>query len=184
MIISDAIILVTWIGCNLQTRNKITNRYPIPDSAATILISNIVRVCYARYVRLKKDTIMAVRDLDTIYRLDREWIPDFVSQVLYGLLTQLFQICWGDIRIEFLASSWWSRDLITIYRPDRRWASDVVSQFLYGVLTQALPDMLGWQKNYIHHIIMMVTSSLYKIYRLDWKCFLDLVSQVLHALLT
>ena len=135
MTISDAIILVTWIGCNLQTRHKITNRYPIPDSAATILISNIVRVCYARYIRLKKDTIMEVRDSDTVYRLDREWIPDFVCQVLYALLTELFQICWGDMRFEFLASSWWSRDLSTIYRPDRRWAPDFVSQVLYGLLT-------------------------------------------------
>ena len=57
-------------------------------------------------------------------------------------------------------------------------------KFYMGYWLQALSDMLGWQKNYIHHIITMVTSSSYKIYRLDWKCFLHLVSQVLHALLT
>ena len=59
------------------------------------------------------------RDLDAIYRPDRKWGPDFVSQVLYALLTSLLT----------------SRDLSTNYRPDRKWGPYFVSQVLYGVLT-------------------------------------------------
>ena len=48
---------------------------------------------------------------------------------------QLCQICWGDIRFEFMTSSWCPRDLSTIYRPDRKWDPNFAYQALYGVLT-------------------------------------------------
>ena len=50
MKIDDAINLVTWLGYNLQTRNKMKGSYPIPGSVATILISNLVR-----YFRMTKE---------------------------------------------------------------------------------------------------------------------------------
>ena len=50
MTIDEVIILVTWLGYILQTRNKIRNRFPIWGSIGTILISNFVR-----YVRAMKE---------------------------------------------------------------------------------------------------------------------------------
>ena len=50
MNIDDVIILVTLLGYNSQTRNKMRIRYPISGSIATALISNFVR-----YVRMTKE---------------------------------------------------------------------------------------------------------------------------------
>ena len=56
-------------------------------------------------------------------------------------------------------------------------------KFYMGYWLQTLSDMLGWQKNYFHDIIMVV-MWLDTIYRSERKWGPDLVSQVLHTLLT
>ena len=74
MTIDDVAILVTWLGDNLQTRNKMGNRYPISGFPATVLISNFVR-----YIRVTKEShpwpvTWQSRDLDTI----PDWIENRV----------------------------------------------------------------------------------------------------------
>ena len=108
MTVDDVIILVTQLGCNWQTWNKMRNRYPISGSIATTLISNFVR-----YVTVtKKFTSMTPswqsHDLDTIYRPDRKWGPDFVSQVLYALLTSTLSDMLGWHKI-------WIYDIIMVF---------------------------------------------------------------------
>ena len=77
-------------------------------------------------------------DCDTIYRPDRKWGPDFVSEVLYALLTSTLSDMFGWHKIWIMTSWWWTCDLSTIFRPDRKWGLDFVSQGLYGVLTTNL----------------------------------------------
>ena len=47
---TDVIILVTWFGNNLETRNKMRNRYLFSGFIGTILISNFVS-----YVKVTKE---------------------------------------------------------------------------------------------------------------------------------
>ena len=129
MTIDDIIILVTWLWCNKQTRNKMRNRYPISGSIATILISNFVR-----YVRVTKELhLWHHHSNHAIMWLGYKLQTRYLKLYMYYWL-RLCQICWSDIRFEFMMS-WWSRDLSTIYRPGRKWGSDFVSQVLYGILT-------------------------------------------------
>ena len=100
------------------------NRYLISGSITTMLISNFVR-----YIRVTKKlhpwhhhgshvTWIQFKD-----RIENEGqILYFKFYMPYWL--QLCQICWGDIRFEFMTSSCWSGGLST-----------VVSQVLYGLLT-------------------------------------------------
>ena len=104
----DVIILVIWLGYNLQTRNKMRSRYPISGSIATILISNLVR-----YVRVTKELHRwHHRGSHVTWIQCTDWIEN-EDQILYlkfhmHYWLQLCQICWGDIRFEFMTSSWWS----------------------------------------------------------------------------
>ena len=50
----------------------------------------VTRLEYNLHTRNKMETLWQSRDLHTIYRPDRKWGPDFVSQVLCGLLTTNF----------------------------------------------------------------------------------------------
>ena len=82
--IDDIIVLVTWLWYNLQTRNKIRNRYPISGSIVTLLISNFAR--YDKGITFMRPSWQS-RDMDIIYRSNRKWVPDLV---LYGVLTTNF----------------------------------------------------------------------------------------------
>ena len=167
----------TWVQFTHQKQNE--EQVPYLRFYCYYIDFKLRQICYGD----KKITSMTPswqsHDLDTIYRPDRKWGPDFVSQVLY------------DIRFESMTSSWCSRDLSTICRPDRKWDPDFISQFVHvtwvqftdqienetqilhlkfymGYWLQTLSDMLGWQKNYIHDIIMVVTW-LDTIYRSERK---------------
>ena len=47
----------------------------------------LCQICWGDKRFTNMTTSWQSRDLDTIYRCDRKWGPDFVSQVLYALLT-------------------------------------------------------------------------------------------------
>ena len=74
-------------------------------------------------------------DLDTTYRPDRKWGPDFVSQVPYALLTSTLSVMLGWHKIWIYDVTMVVTRLGTIYRPDRKWDPDFVFQVLYGVLS-------------------------------------------------
>ena len=135
MTVNDVINLVTCFRYNLQTRSKIRNRYPIPGSIATILISNFVR--YNRVTKklhtwhYQGSQVTWIQFTDPIENEDQ--ILHLKFYMYYWL--KVCQICWGEIRFEFMTSSWGSHDLSTIYRPDRKLGPDLVSQVLRALLT-------------------------------------------------
>ena len=117
----------------------------------------VTRLEYNLHTRNKMATLWQSRDLHTIYRPDRKWGPDFVSQVLCGLLTTNFdKYVRMRKKITSMTSSLWSRDLDKINIPDRKWVPDLVFQVLPALLASTFV-MLRWQRNYIHNIIMIVT---------------------------
>ena len=163
MTIDDVIILVTWLGYNSQTRNKMKDIYPISGSIATMLISDFVR-----YVRVTIELQpwhhhgSHVTWKQFTDRIENE------EQILYlrfyiHYWLQLCQICWGDIRFEFMTSSWASRDLSKFRDQIENEVQILYLKFCIRYWLQSLSDMLGWQKNYIHDIIMVVTWLRYNL---------------------
>ena len=95
--INDFIILIYWLGYNLQTKNKMRNIYPISGSIATILTSNFVRVTKELYPWHHHGShVTVIQFTDQIENEDQILYLKFYMH--YWL--QLCQICLGDIRFE------------------------------------------------------------------------------------
>ena len=101
---TDVIILVTWFGNNLETRNKMRNRYLFSGFIGTILISNFVS-----YVKVTKELhpwhhhgshLIWIGVIDGIESEDQI----FCLKIYMYYWLQLCQICWGDIRITSMTS--------------------------------------------------------------------------------
>ena len=97
----NVIILVTWLGYNLETRNKMRNRCPNSGFITAILISYFVRC-----VRVTKELhpwhhhgshMTWIQFADQIKNQDQKFYMQY--------WLQLSQICWGDIKFEFMTSS-------------------------------------------------------------------------------
>ena len=84
-------------------------------------------------------------------------LPDFNLQTRPKMRTRFAISSSTDTnkRILLMTWSWLSREIGTIYRPDSKWGPDLASQVLQALFT--LPDVLGWQKNFINDVILNFT---------------------------
>ena len=74
-----------------------------------------------------------------------------------------------------------SRDMGTIYRPKKEKLKPYL-QVHHSCSLQTLSDVLAWQDDY--KISLGLWTDLFTIYRPDTKWIPDLVSQILHSVLT